>query len=116
MNTLAKSNGVPYVVRYLKACSVLLQQSRGGYRYSSTRDLGLAVSRTKSGIPRVIPAIHRRLIYKDRRYVIAWMTLFGIYRVLVFPGKLSVKTITEPGRLLTGELIMGLRGFIETFF
>jgi len=59
---LYAKGGLKYVVIYLKACSVLLQQAAGGQRLSSTQLLGAAVARTKSGIPRVIPILHRRRI------------------------------------------------------
>lgn len=115
-HTLARTNGVAFVVRRLKAQSVLLQQSVGGHRHSSVQDLGVAVSRTRRGIPRSIPAIHRRLLFRDRRYVIAWLTILNIYRVLVFPGSLKLSTITEPGKMLSGDLIIGIRTFIQTIF
>lgn len=115
-HTLARANGVAFVVRRLKAQSVLLQQAVGGHRHSSVQDLGVAVSRTGRGIPRSIPAIHRRLILRDRRYLIAWLSILNIYRILVFPGTLKLSTITEPGKMLSGDLIIGIRTFIQTIF
>lgn len=115
-NALAKRNGVAFVVRRLKAQSVLLQQSLGGHRHSATQDLGVAVSRTGSGIPRCIPYLHRKRLLRDRRYVIAWLTILNIYRIFVFKGSLKLSTITDPGKMLPGELIIGLRTFIQLHF
>lgn len=116
LNRMATLNGLTYTVRYLKGVSVLLQQSRGGHRHKRTQDLGLAISRNGSGIPRLIPREHRALILKDRRYVIAWLTIVNVYRVLVIDGSLKLKTITDPGKLLAGDTIMGIRHFVEVHF
>lgn len=116
VHTLTKRNGVAYTVRYLKACAVLLQQSLGGHKHARTQDLGVAVSRTGRGIPRIIPRIHRRLLLIDRRYVIAWLSIFLLYRVLTFKGQLKLSTITAPGKLLPGDLIVSLRTFIQSHF
>lgn len=67
---IAKSSGVKYLVTYLKACQVLLQQSIGGYKVHNTRQLNGAISRTKSGLPRIIPAYHRYQIRMMRRQYI----------------------------------------------
>lgn len=116
LHVLAKANGVSFVVKRLKAQSVLLQQSLGGHRHKATQDLGCAVSRTGSGIPRCIPAVHRKLIRKNRRYVIAWLTILNIYRIFYFKGTLKLSTITDPGKMLPGELIVGIRTFVQLHF
>jgi hypothetical protein len=67
---LAKFSGIKYLVTYLKACQVLLQQSIGGHKIQSTRPLKGAISRTKSGLPRIIPASHRIYIRMGRRQYI----------------------------------------------
>jgi len=54
------------VVIYLKACQVLLQQSVGGFRVSDLSELKVRPKRTRSGLPRIIPAGARRLIIRDR--------------------------------------------------
>lgn len=61
---LNRSGGLKYVCVYLKACSVLLQQAIGGQVVSDTRPLGCAVSRTKRGLPTIIPALHRARILR----------------------------------------------------
>jgi len=75
----------------------LLQQAVGGQRIPSTRPLNAAVSRTKTGLPRVIPALMRaRIMNREARVVRIWLSLFNLYRVVEFPGKLKLQTITDP--------------------
>lgn len=92
------------VVIYLKACQVLLQQSVGGFRVSDLSELKVRPKRTRSGLPRIIPAGARRLIVRDRHIptIRLWMTLFGLFRILEFKGKLSFSTITDPGSIKPG--------------
>lgn len=97
MYRLYKRGGYQYVVIYLKACSVLLQQAVGGEVISSTQSLGAAVARTKHGIPRVIPALMRkRILQRETAVIKVFLTLFNLYRVIEYPGKLKLKTITSP--------------------
>jgi len=97
---LQRVSGWAYVVIYLKACTVLLQQSAGGQRISNTRELGCAVSRTAGGIPRVIPKTMRTAVRsKDIWTVRIWLSLFGLYRVIDVPGKLKLHTITKPASI-----------------
>lgn len=53
ISRIATSQGKIGLVLYLKTCSVLLQQSIMGYRVNTITP---RVSRTRSGVPRVIPA------------------------------------------------------------
>lgn len=81
-----------------KSLYVLTQQAAAGMKISATQDLGPAVSRSKSGLPREIPVIHRQAIRKGDLLILRfYLTLFSIYRVLEFPGTLKLNTITDPG-------------------
>jgi hypothetical protein len=116
-SAIARLSGIKYLVTYLKGCQVLLQQSIGGHKIVSTRPLKAAIGRTKSGIPTMIPSSHRIYIrMKRRQHIRIWMTLFGLYRVLEFPGSLNIKTITAPGKMLSGDLIVEFREFILNVF
>lgn len=87
------------MVKYLKACSVYLQQSVANQMIIDSTRLGPKVSRTKSGIPRIIPAQQRKLIRKgDRRVIRFWMSLFALYRVLEYPGNIDLSSITNIGK------------------
>nr|QDH91510.1 MAG: RNA-dependent RNA polymerase [Mitovirus sp.] len=94
---MQRSCGWAYVVKYLKACSVLLQQASGGQRIEATQALGVAVRRTKgSGIPRVIPAVMRKSIRSGDPWTIRiWLSFFQLYRVIEIPGKLKLQSITD---------------------
>jgi len=115
--TLGKRSGVKYLVLYLKASQVLLQQAVGGYVLPSTRPLKVAVSRSRGGLPRLIPRAYRsRIREMSRRDIRLWMTLLGLYRVLGFKGKVSFDTITTPGKVLPGEVIVGFQRFLHDQF
>nr|UPW42181.1 MAG: putative RNA dependent RNA polymerase [Sichuan mito-like virus 39] len=114
---LTRSNGKPFVAKWLKANAVLLQQSVGGHIHPATQDLGVAVSRTTRGLPRVIPReMRERIRRKERLVIIGWLTLFNLYRVLEFDGQLKLSTITQPGKIIQGEEIIGFRDFITDVF
>lgn len=66
LSRLIRNSGSKGAVLYLKTCQVLLQQSVAGYRVHDISDLKMRVKRTKSGLPRVIPAGARRMIIRDR--------------------------------------------------
>lgn len=96
---IASHSGVKGLVIYLKACQVLLQQSVGGYRVVDIGELKVRPSRNRAGVPLIIPAGVRVRISRDRNIsdIKMWMTLLGLYRILEFPGKLSLETITDKG-------------------
>lgn len=94
---LSKKNGIPFTVKYLKASVSLMMQALSGEKHKDTRALGMAVSRTKFGLPRFIPSVHRKLIRAGSLYHIRlWLTLMSVYRVLEYTGKLSINTIIKP--------------------
>jgi hypothetical protein len=61
LHRLYKSGGIKFVVLYTKACHILLMQSLGGMKVAPQL-LGVAVSRNRHGIPRVIPRLHRQAL------------------------------------------------------
>jgi len=94
---IMKTQGVRGLCLRLKAYSVLLMSVTAGKKHKDVTVLGPAVSRTKTGLPRIIPVEHRRRIRSgDHLIVRAWLSLFGLYRVLDFKGVFSVDTITAP--------------------
>lgn len=59
--------------------------------------LGPRISRTKSGLPRLILAHHRSEIRKGNTLVMKYyLTLFSIYRDIVIPSKIKLETVTAP--------------------
>jgi hypothetical protein len=94
-----------------------LQQAIGGHKHKATQDLGVAVSRTQAGLPRVIPAIMRKRIRNSERLVIiAWLTLFNLYRIIDFKGTLKLSTITNPGKVISGMDIISFRDYVQFTF
>lgn len=113
IHKLYKSGGFPYIVKYLKTSSVLLQQSVAGLR-APGQPLGAAVSTTRQGIPRIIPReLRARIRSRDRQVIRTWLTIFNLYRIIEIPGKLKLSTITDPGKELDLERV---RGMGEIFF
>jgi hypothetical protein len=95
---LYRSQGVPGVVKHLKVASVILQQAAAGYRIKDLTELGPRLSRTGTGLPRIIPHQQRqRILAGDSMCIRFWLSLFSIYRVLEFPGIIKTSTITSPG-------------------
>lgn len=93
---LYKHGGIKYLVIYLKACSSMLQQVIGGQRLHDLGPFGARVGRTHAGIPSLIPALHRARIRSGCTWTIRfWATLFGLYRVLEFPGRIKLSTISK---------------------
>ena len=78
----------------------------------NSRVYGAAVAMS-GGVPSVIPKDHRKLIRSgDSRVIRFWLTLFGLYRILPFPGKMKLSTITDPGKDFD---IMPYVDFIDIF-
>jgi len=99
------AQGMRGLVLYTKSCYILTMQALGGQRIHATQDLGPAVRRTASGLPGLIPRDHRRRIMGGDRFLLRlWLSWFSIYRVLEFPGKLKLNTITDPGVVLPASL------------
>jgi hypothetical protein len=96
---MARHSGLKGLVIYLKASQVLLQQVVGGFRVLDLAELKVRPARNRAGVPLVIPAGVRVRISRDRdiKTIRLWMTLFGLYRILEFRGKLSLKTIITKG-------------------
>lgn len=112
---MRRHSGLKGVVIYLKACNVLLMQAAAGQKLPSTFDLGTLVQRTNSGLPRIIIAPHRVLIRKGcTKTVKLWLTLFSLYRVIEYPGRIKLSTITDPGRF-TPEIISLAKKYIPVF-
>jgi hypothetical protein len=90
------SQGMKGLVIFLKVNSVLVQQSIGGFVLKDITPVGCRVSRCKSGLPRLIlPADRANFRLGDYRVIKFYLTLFNLYRVLEFPGKLKLNTITD---------------------
>jgi hypothetical protein len=120
LHRLYKSGGVKFVVIYTKACHILLLQSMGGMKVAP-QHLGVAVSRNRHGIPRIIPRLHRQALKQgDTKLLRIWLSWFSIYRVLEFKPKLSFSTITDQGLASAPQFITEVSeqipAFVKSYF
>lgn len=114
-NLIARKQGLQGLIKTLKVCSVLLQQSLSGHILHDITPLGMRVGRTRGGIPRLIPMIHRRFIKQGNTLVIRYyLTIFSLYRDIIIPGKIKINTIIAP---FNGDpnIFKRLQGFIPAF-
>nr|UJQ92613.1 MAG: putative RNA-dependent RNA polymerase [Mitoviridae sp.] len=104
---LARKSGLRFLCIYLKTQYVNLQQSIAGHPLHDLTPLGARVSRRGGGIPACIPILHRIWIRKGSHFHVRfWLSLFSIYRVIEFPGKVKLATITDPfGGADLGQLL-----------
>jgi len=114
---LVSTQGMKGAVIHLKALHVTLMQSAAGNKVGNLDDLKRRIKRTRSGgIPRLIPAQYRfEIINGNVKIFQLWSSLFSIYRILEFPGKLKLSTITDPGVNL-GPIIGEWTSFIREYF
>jgi len=97
INALTIKNGKVGITKYLKVCSVCLQQAIGGHILKDVGELGMRISRTNSGLPRIIPAQHRALIKQGNPGIIRlYLTIFALYRIIMIPAKVKLESISDP--------------------
>jgi len=103
LSKVRKTQGDKGLAMYLKSSAVSLQQGMSGYHIKDLTQVGPRISRTKgSGLPRIIPASHRLILINKRPgYLILmrfYLSIFYLYRVIEFKGKLKINSITDPGK------------------
>jgi hypothetical protein len=110
LSRIAKFSGSKGLVLYLKACSVSIQQSIGGY----VTPIGF-VSRTRKGLPRILPANYRRLITLGNKFYIRLsLTICSLYRDIIYPSKVKIDSITKPFHG-DPQMVAKVNNFIPTF-
>jgi hypothetical protein len=96
ISQVAKSQGLPGTVKYLKAASVVTQQALAGHILYDMTSLGPRISRDKGGLPRLIPTEMRALIRGGssihQRYA---LSVLSLYRDIIIPGKIKLESITD---------------------
>lgn len=88
-----QSQGPRGFVKYLKSCSVVTQQALAGYRIN---DISPRVSRTSSGLPRILPPLFRKLVRSNTSMMKLALTLFSLFRDILYKSPAKTKTITAP--------------------
>jgi len=108
---IASTQGIPGLVKYLKAVSVCTQQSIAGYRTVT----GTRVSVTKSGLPRVIPVKCRRMIrLGSTAYMRLSLTLSSLYRDFIYESPVKLDSIIAP---YSGKFraVDDIKGYVPNF-
>jgi hypothetical protein len=86
------------LVMNLKVSQVLIQQSVAKYVINDMNPLKRRVRRSRSGFPKWIIHPGRLLLRSgDLEIIRLYMTLTGLYRVINFPGKVDLSSITDTG-------------------
>lgn len=100
-----RNSGPRYTCLYLKQCHLALQKALAStldYSYVPLSKMPM-VSLTKKGLPRLIPAYHRKVIRRgdsrSRVIVRLYLTAFSFYRVIGFRGSANVSSIIDSGYL-----------------
>ncbi|KAK9082548.1 hypothetical protein Syun_031852 [Stephania yunnanensis] len=92
---LINQSGILLTSLYLKQCSTSLMLWRGSVR-PLPRDLSVPVSLTRSGLPRIIPAFHRREIRsrspKGDTLIRFYLSAFTIIKLMLVAKAVSRKT------------------------
>lgn len=100
LNKIRKTQGMGTMCKYMKACTLYTYHYISvmkKHRFINSHTFDLPVSLTSGGIPRIFPTYFRNCIRmrkpKEIRYI---LTILGLYRVLPYPGKVKLSTITDP--------------------
>lgn len=97
MAEIYKSQGPKGFVKTMKTLSVITQQSVAGYRLDDITSLGPRVSRTKGGLPRILPSGARKEIRLGNPLMIKWaLTMFATFRVVEYGSVPKIDTISTP--------------------
>jgi len=114
---LYRTRGQKGLVLWLKASNICLMTATGGAPKKDSRDVGAFVALSRSGIPRVIPALHRHRIRRgDDQLLRLWLSLFGLFRVLKYPAEIKTETITRPGVNLSVPFLSSWETWLKDHF
>jgi len=97
MRPILRNQGIPGLVKFLKVTSILVQQSIAGYKISDVSSIGPRVSRTRGGLPRILPSGIRKEIRLGNTTMIKWvLTILSLFRGLEYITIPKLSTITDP--------------------
>lgn len=107
--------GMKGLVSFMKTCSVITQQTLGGHVLPSLTPLNTRVSRGCHGFPRIIPRIWRARLLTSPLLAKYCLSIFALYRFLLFDSPVKVKAITDPYKG-NSTIILELTELIPSFF
>jgi hypothetical protein len=111
---LKKAQSNKGLALFLKASSTYLMKAWSGDPLLDQKAYGPVVGLNRRGIPLWIPFAFRQQISKRNLAIFKIvMTICNLYRVIDFPGKLKLSTITDSG---TGSIPVGMGDFIISKF
>lgn len=111
-----RSQGLYGLVKYQKVCCVGIQQVIGGHKEADLTSLGPRISRTKGGLPRILPVGIRDRIRSGDVVAMKWaLTMLSLYRVITIDTKPKFKTITDP-RVGSLQMEHRLLRYIQPFW
>jgi len=116
LNVIRRTQGMGTMCKYMKACTLYIYHylsvtKKHSFIHSHTFDLPVSLS--AGGLPRILPSRFRDSVRKSRPLEIRFiLTILGLYRVLPYPGKVKLSTITDPFR---GRLEPDVIRFIPIF-
>lgn len=116
---IGRYQGRKGLVLALKTCNVLLVQALPGgkLRFDSRKIGKVAVSRSRTNLPRVIPVFARKMILDgDIVTIQLWLSFFGIYRVIPCKGRPKFGTILDAGRTLSPAFLSDWAAWLRHSF
>lgn len=118
---LRRKSGLLHTALYLKQCAVVLQKYYGEDSYSHEL-LKPQVSLTRTGLPRIIPSFHRKVIReggpRGDRAVKIYLSWFSLSRVVLLAPRVTAKTFDSlldpsPDLAKTVNFVLGLVPMIK---
>jgi hypothetical protein len=119
---LRRTLGPKGLCLYLKGAFVLYQQSLGGHYLPDPGAVSsrLNISRTNSGLPRIIPRILREEIRRGNTLTMKLVSsILNVYRDIDFVGAPKLETITAPytgSDSINAELQKWINPYLELFY
>jgi hypothetical protein len=117
--SMVRKQGKVGLVQYLKTAHTMLMQGVPGseLKVHSRAISRVAVAKCGDGLPRIIPRYSRGFIRRgDHSTIRFWLTLLGMYRILLIEPKYKLSTITKPGKVLPNTFLVEWCRFLRTRF
>lgn len=116
---MVRKQGKEGLVQYLKTSHTMLMQGLPGSELKvPSREISkVAVAARASNLPAIIPSYARGFIRRGDVHTIRfWLTLLGMYRILLIDPKYKLNTITKPGVKLERAFLLEWVAFVRSKF
>lgn len=118
-SNMVRKQGKAGLVQYLKTAHTMLMQGVPGseLKVASREIAKMAVAARASNLPAVIPRYARGFIRRgDRDTIRFWLTLLGMYRILLIEPKYKLGSITSKGIKIERSWLTEWVTFVRTRF